>query len=159
MSCTAFGYLLSIIGTLTLLGGMSPNNIRLFIGLYVVGNVVSLMSTGFLCGPKKQCIKMWDATRRFSTAFYLSMLIIVFAVAVSKQNVFLVLFLLIVEMIAGAWYSLSYIPYGRKMALTCMRSTGVCYPCFACSDAIADAKKTVTSSSSSSGSMFKGNSK
>ena len=53
---------------------------------------------------------MWHPTRRYTTAFYLTMLIVVFAVAVAKVNQFLVLFLLIVEVCAGIWYAASYIP-------------------------------------------------
>eukprot|EP01035_Chromulina_nebulosa_P018055 gene18055-23701_t len=112
-----------------------------------VGYVISFI------GPKSQCKKMWDASRRFSTAFYLSMIIIVFAVAVTKQNIFLIIFLLIVEILAGTWYSLSFIPFGRKIVLTFLRSTGCCFPCFAASDAVHDfmnSKKSSSSSSSSS---------
>lgn len=70
-------------GTLTLFGGLTNANIRTFVILYVIGNVIALCATGFLLGPKSQCMKMWDPTRRYSTAFYLAMLIIVLAVAVS----------------------------------------------------------------------------
>lgn len=73
---------------------------------------------------------MWLPTRRWSTAFYLLMLIIVLVVAVLKQNVFLVLFLLLIEVLAGSWYALSYIPFGRKIVCACLRKTGVCMPCF-----------------------------
>ena len=97
--CAGFGYLLSFIvscisnkmidrsydtqGTLTLIGGPTDKNIRTFVILYVIGNIIALCATGFLLGPKSQCIKMWHPTRRFSTAFYLIMLIVVLAVAVS----------------------------------------------------------------------------
>lgn len=139
-------------GTIVLFAGLTDANIRLFAVLYVVGNVISLVSTGFLLTPKAQCKKMWLPTRRFSTAFYLSMIIIVFAVALSKQNIFLILFLLFVQILAGMWYTLSYIPFGRKIVLTFLRSTGVCYPCFATSDAAQEACKNMKGSSSSSSS-------
>jgi hypothetical protein len=73
---------------------------------------------------------MWAVTRRYSTAFYLIMLIIVFCVAVTGQNIFLILFLLFIEIMAAAWYTLSYVPFGRKMCMTFLRSTGMCMPCF-----------------------------
>jgi len=128
-ACTGFGYLISLMGSLVLFGGFSDTNIRTFISLYVVGNVLSLVATGFLCGPRAQCIKMWDPTRRFSTAFYLSMLIIVFAVAIAKQNIFLILALLFIQYCAGIWYTASFIPFGRKMILGCLKST-ICKPCW-----------------------------
>lgn len=104
---------------------------------------------------------MWLPTRRFSAAFYLLMIIIVLIVALLKQSVFLVLFLLFIEIIAGnwlsyeigyfpyvplmkcfilksigCWYSLSYIPFGRKIVLQFLRGLGICYPCFYVSDAL-----------------------
>lgn len=84
---------------------------------------------------------MWDPTRRFTTAFYLLMMIVVLVVALLKQNVFLVLFLLFVEVLAATWYSISYIPFGRKMVCSYFRSTGLCMPCFYVSDSIAEARK------------------
>jgi hypothetical protein len=38
--CAAFGWVLSIIGTLILLGGTSAANIRIFIVFYIFGNVI-----------------------------------------------------------------------------------------------------------------------
>ena len=77
---------------------------------------------------------MWLPIRRYSTAFYLISLIVVFSVAATGQNIVLVLFLLVVEILAGCWYTLSYIPFGRKLVMTFFRSTGACMPCFAVHD-------------------------
>mmetsp|Transcript_9124 Transcript_9124/g.31128 ORF Transcript_9124/g.31128 Transcript_9124/m.31128 type:complete len:175 (-) Transcript_9124:30-554(-) len=119
--CAGLGYLLSFMGTLFLLQA-SAEGLRAFIALYIVGNFIALAATLFLIGPASQCKKMWHETRRFSTAFYLIMLIIVFAVAVAGVNVFVVLFLLLIEICAGMWYFLSYIPYGRKAVLGCLKA-------------------------------------
>ena len=94
---------------------------------------------------------MWHPTRRYTTAFYLTMLIVVFAVAVAKVNQFLVLFLLIVEVCAGIWYAASYIPYGRKMILTFFRKT-CCGPCCEAYD-----EAVGGGSSGGGGGMFGGN--
>mmetsp|Transcript_77298 Transcript_77298/g.151662 ORF Transcript_77298/g.151662 Transcript_77298/m.151662 type:complete len:233 (+) Transcript_77298:90-788(+) len=136
VASASLGWTLSIIGTLILFGGTSAANIRIFIVFYVLGNVIALCSTGFLLGPRAQCTKMWAITRRWSTAFYLAMLVIVFAVAVSGQNIFLILFLLVIEIMAGAWYSLSYVPFGRKIFMAFLRKTGACMPCFYVYDAV-----------------------
>lgn len=58
------------------------------------------------------------------------MLIIVFCVAVTKQNIFLIFFLLFIEIMAALWYSLSYVPFGRKIFMSFLRKTGACMPCF-----------------------------
>lgn len=142
IGCAACGWILSLIGTLVLVGGFTDTNVRTFAALYVVGNIIALGATGFLIGPKAQCIKMWAVTRRFTTAFYLIMLIIVFSVAVTKQNIFLVLFLLFIEILAAIWYSISYIPFGRKFVLQFFRSLGVCFPCFYVSDQCTELYKT-----------------
>jgi len=85
VGCFGLGWMLSMIGTFTLIGGPSEDNIRAFIALYICGNIVALCATGFLLGPRRQCAKMWHPTRRYSTAFFLAMLIIVFAVAVAVR--------------------------------------------------------------------------
>lgn len=92
--------------------------------------ILALCATGFLLGPRAQCTKMWLPIRRWSTAFYLLMLVVVLIVAVLKQNILLVLFLLVIEILAATWYSLSYIPFGRKITLAFLRRTGACFPCF-----------------------------
>ncbi len=61
----------------------TSSTLQTFIAMYVVGNFICLTATGFLLGPAAQWGKMWAETRRFSTAFYLAMLIIVFAVAIA----------------------------------------------------------------------------
>ena len=44
------GWVLALMGTLTLIGGPSQKNITTFAILYVVGNIVALAGTGFLLG-------------------------------------------------------------------------------------------------------------
>jgi hypothetical protein len=56
------------------------------------------------------------------------MLIVVMVVAILKQNILLVLFLLFIEVLAACWYGLSYIPYGRSMVLAFFRQTGIHRP-------------------------------
>merc|ERR1711916_374356 len=62
--CFGFGYLLSFMGTLTLIGGINDKNIRNFAVLYILGNIIALTATGFLVGPRQQCKKMFAKTRR-----------------------------------------------------------------------------------------------
>jgi len=147
--CAGLGYLLSLFGTLSLINGFTDANVRIFSCLYVGGNIIALAATGFLLGPKAQCINMWKPTRRYTTAFYLSMLIVVFALAIAKQNIYLILFMLFIEVLAAIWYSISYIPYGRLFVSTLFRRTGLCFPCYACYDAVVDHQKKQASSSSS----------
>jgi hypothetical protein len=154
-ACTGIGFLLSLMGTLVLFGGTNSKNIRTFAVLYVLGNIIALCATGFLLGPQKQCVKMWQPTRRWSTSLYLIMIIVVFIVAIMRQNVFLVLFLLLVEIIVGCWYSLSYVPFGRKIVCSFFRALGVFAPCFYVYDSCAE---SCQSKSKSSNNVFSGSS-
>ena len=45
-----------------------------------------------------------------------------------KQNVGIVIALLVIEVMAATWYALSYVPFGRKVVLMFLRRT-ICKPC------------------------------
>jgi hypothetical protein len=50
IGCASLGYLLSFIGTMTLVGGVSPSTIKTFAVLYVLGNVsLNLPCGALLC--------------------------------------------------------------------------------------------------------------
>jgi hypothetical protein len=155
--CAALGYGLSLVGSLTLIGGFSQKNVQTFAALYVSGNVIALMATGFLMGPKKQCRVMWKATRFWTTAFYLFMLITVLCVAVIpfelNGKIYLILFLLFVQVCAAIWYSASYIPFGRDMISACFRKTHLCEPCYMVYDAV----KAKQKENAQGGGIFGGN--
>jgi len=102
---------------------MTTDGIRNFAALYVLGNVIALCSTGFLVGPKNQCKKMFDKTRRYSAILYIIMLLTVFGVALAGVSVFLVLFLLVIQVLCAVWYTLSYVPFGRQAVVGCMQNT------------------------------------
>mmetsp|Transcript_11223 Transcript_11223/g.33500 ORF Transcript_11223/g.33500 Transcript_11223/m.33500 type:complete len:179 (-) Transcript_11223:40-576(-) len=134
--CCGFGYLLSFMGTIVLASeGASKDGISMFVMLYILGNFIALGATGFLIGPKTQCKKMCDKTRRFSTIFWLLTLIVTFAVAVAGVHIGIVFLMVFVQICASVWYSASYIPYGRRMIVKMFQSTccapcpGVCEPC------------------------------
>ncbi|RYH02901.1 hypothetical protein EON65_47610 [archaeon] len=54
-----------------------------FTSMFHALQVAALCATGFLLGPRSQCRQMFHPTRRYTTSFYLIMMIIVFAVAVA----------------------------------------------------------------------------
>ena len=88
---------------------------------YTVGNILATSASMFLCGPKRQIKKMFDQHRKTVSTVYLSCLGVTLVVAfVPLQWVLqlaLLVSLLITQCFANLWYSLSYIPYGRKTAL------------------------------------------
>mmetsp|Transcript_5108 Transcript_5108/g.14845 ORF Transcript_5108/g.14845 Transcript_5108/m.14845 type:complete len:247 (+) Transcript_5108:211-951(+) len=88
---------------------------------YSIGNALAMSASGFLCGPKRQFKNMFDNKRRTVTIVYLSCLastlIVVFIPIYSGLKLLTLILLLISQCGANIWYSLSYIPYGRRTAL------------------------------------------
>jgi hypothetical protein len=52
------------------------------------------------------------------------MLVVVLVVALLQADIVVIMILLVIEILAAIWYMISYIPFGRKMVLSFMRSTG-----------------------------------
>jgi hypothetical protein len=58
-----------------------------------------------------------------------------------KQNVGIVIALLVIEVMAATWYALSYIPFGRKVVIMFLRRT-ICRPCCLVYDSVKGSKST-----------------
>ncbi|XP_030941250.1 vesicle transport protein SFT2B isoform X2 [Quercus lobata] len=82
---------------------------------FTMGNLLSLGSTAFLIGPKRQVTMMLDPVRIYATALYLASMIIALFCALYVHNKLLTLLAIILEFGALIWYSLSYIPFARSM--------------------------------------------
>mmetsp|Transcript_53435 Transcript_53435/g.68582 ORF Transcript_53435/g.68582 Transcript_53435/m.68582 type:complete len:138 (-) Transcript_53435:290-703(-) len=117
------GYLLSIMGTLILVGGYTDKNIRMFAELYIIGNIIAISATAFFVGCRKLYQRMTAKTRRIGTAVWFSLMIAIFVCAILHVPIIIIFILLILETLAGIWYAASYIPYGRRMIVTCCKSS------------------------------------
>ena len=88
---------------------------------YTTGNIMAMSASGFLCGPRRQFRNMFDDTRKTVAIVYLSCLggtlVLVFIPLYWAAKLATLLVLLITQCGANIWYSLSYIPYGRRTAL------------------------------------------
>ncbi|KAI8325233.1 SFT2-like protein [Martensiomyces pterosporus] len=118
-ACFVIGLVLSILGTVLIFSGHMTG----FAVCYSMGNVISLFGMGFLIGFKRQ-LKMATAPVRL-TAFlvYIILLVLTFVFAFAVRIAILCLILAICQFCALAWYSASYIPFGRKMI------KGMCSTC------------------------------
>ena len=119
LACFIVGCLLSLLSFGGILGAIT-NPRRLAI-LYSLGNICSLGSTMFLIGPMRQLKRMFKKTRFIaSLLFILSLigtLVFVFVFYDKKtgwHKLFLLL-LVIIQFCALFWYTLSWIPFGRKI--------------------------------------------
>lgn len=85
---------------------------------YTAGNVLALAASWFLCGPRRQFRNMFDDNRKLTSIVYLSCLVatlvVVFIPLPWAVRLFTLLALLITQCGASFWYSLSYVPYGRR---------------------------------------------
>ena len=89
---------------------------------YTLGNIFSQFTTMFLCGPKRQFKNLFDDRRKFSSITYLSclggtLLVVFLPIKPNGVKLFLLLVLIITQFCASVWYTLSYIPYGRRTLL------------------------------------------
>lgn len=89
---------------------------------FTFGNLLSLGSTAFLVGPKRQVTMMLGPVRIYATAIYLASMIFALFCALYVHNKVLTLLALILEFGGLIWYSLSYIPFARSMVSKVMVS-------------------------------------
>jgi Got1/Sft2-like family len=92
---------------------------------YTFGHILQLSASTFLCGPKRQFKNMFDSKRRETSIVYLSCLVLtllfVFIPLPGPLKLIVLLSLMMTQFCASLWYSLSYIPYGRRTVLQCMK--------------------------------------
>mmetsp|Transcript_14901 Transcript_14901/g.21999 ORF Transcript_14901/g.21999 Transcript_14901/m.21999 type:complete len:170 (-) Transcript_14901:326-835(-) len=117
LGCMLIGYVLSF-GAFFRFTKLLEGDVAPFIVIWTLGNVVSLCGSCFLFGPKSQCDQMFHATRRIAAFVYLaSMLTTIILAALfhdSHVGTFLLLVMMIVQLVAVAWYNLSYVPFARR---------------------------------------------
>ncbi|KAJ1800344.1 hypothetical protein LPJ59_001175 [Coemansia sp. RSA 2399] len=110
-SCFILGLAMSIIGTVMIfLGHMAA-----FAVIYSLGNLISLFGMGFLVGFKRQLKMATAPVRLVAFLVYIGLLIATFVVAFTASIGVLCLIFAIAQYCALAWYSASYIPFGRKI--------------------------------------------
>ena len=119
LTCFIIGMVLSIFSVGGILGAIS--NPKKLAVVYSLGNLCSLGSTMFLVGPMKQVKRMFKKTRFIASSLFLLSLIgtLVFVFffyekKTSWHKLFLLL-LVILQFCALFWYTLSWIPFGRKI--------------------------------------------
>ncbi|KNA09358.1 hypothetical protein SOVF_154370 [Spinacia oleracea] len=83
--------------------------------LFTFGNVLAVGSTAFIIGPAEQLRKMFDPVRVYATAVYLGCAVLALICAILIHSKVLTLFAMIFEICALIWYSLSYIPFARRV--------------------------------------------
>uniref|UniRef100_A0A0E0BZ36 Vesicle transport protein n=1 Tax=Oryza meridionalis TaxID=40149 RepID=A0A0E0BZ36_9ORYZ len=93
-----------------------------FAVMFTFGNILAVGSTAFLIGPSQQLRMMLDPVRVYATAIYGGFVFLALIFALWIHSKVLTLIAIICEICALFWYSLSYIPFARRMVSDLMRS-------------------------------------
>ncbi|OWM79633.1 vesicle transport protein SFT2B [Punica granatum] len=91
-----------------------------FAVLFTFGNLLAVGSTAFLIGAVEQLRMMFERTRIFATAIYLGCVVLALICALVIHSKILTILAIICEICALIWYSLSYIPFARRMVSNLM---------------------------------------
>ncbi|XP_010421232.1 PREDICTED: vesicle transport protein SFT2B-like [Camelina sativa] len=83
--------------------------------LFTFGNVLAIGSTAFLMGPEQQMNMMLDPVRIYATSIYIGCVVIALICALLIHSKILTFLAILCEICALIWYSLSYIPFARRM--------------------------------------------
>ncbi|MQM14699.1 hypothetical protein Taro_047636 [Colocasia esculenta] len=86
-----------------------------FAVLFTFGNLLAIGSTAFLIGPVEQARLMLDPVRIYATAIYVGSVVLALACALVIRSKIFTLIAIIIEICALVWYSLSYVPFARRM--------------------------------------------
>jgi hypothetical protein len=118
VGCVGAGLFLNCFSLIRLtelmLGNPTP-----FAVCFTLGNLLSMGSMCFLVGPVRQCKNLFGPRRGAPSAVYFTMMIATLVVAFTSglthlERVVLILCCLVLQMIALAWYVMSYIPFGQS---------------------------------------------
>ena len=121
-SCFGGAFLLSI-GSWMRLVDLVHGNPTPFVVFFTLGNLLAIVGSLFLSGPKAQCKKMFDKTRVVATLMYfLSIVATVFCCYFEhipdKSRVGIIVLCVIVQWTAMLWYTISFIPFAREWVCT-----------------------------------------
>ncbi|KAJ8600186.1 hypothetical protein CTAYLR_001967 [Chrysophaeum taylorii] len=131
VTCFFVSFILSI-GSFTRLVQLVQGNPAPFVIFYTLGNIMAIIGSLFLSGPKAQCKKMFDKTRIFATLFYfLSIFFTIFCAVYEgipdNGRIGIIVMCIIVQWIAMLWYTISFIPYARDyVCMVCCQGPKDC---------------------------------
>jgi len=72
-------------------------------------------------GPMNQLKKMFDPTRLIATIVFIASVVMTLVSALVIKVGVLVLIFIIIQFLALAWYTISYIPFARDAIKSCCR--------------------------------------
>ncbi len=123
--CAVIGFLLSF-GSFLRFTELLKGNPTPFAVCFTLGSLVALAGTCFLSGPASQAKKMCHKTRRIASAMYIGSIFGTMYVAFGGKDWQFqspaLLLCVVVQYVSIIWYTLSYIPFARQWASTCLKN-------------------------------------
>ena len=119
--CVSLGYLLSF-GAMGRVIDLVKGDPQPFVVFFTFGNLLSLAGSCFLSGPENQLKQMFDKKRRGASAVLFAALGLTIFVALQDTlpgQAELLVALLLTQLLAQAYYVLTYVPFGTDMLKTC----------------------------------------
>ncbi|OMJ67343.1 hypothetical protein SteCoe_35518 [Stentor coeruleus] len=120
LTCFGLSLLINIVSFGAMIGLLTGNPIRYALS-FTLGNILSLVGTGFLLGFKRQMKSAFDEKRRFTTIIFFT------AMALTLISVFffniplLILLFVVIQICSYVWYMASYFPWGREILSGCFK--------------------------------------
>jgi hypothetical protein len=111
--CSVIGWLLSIMATISLL---TSSDATTFAILYSIGQMLNIAGSVFLATPKGQWKAMTNKSRLVTSIVYVVSIILTLVIALATNIKPLVFLFLIIQVIAYYWYTISFIPFGQRLA-------------------------------------------
>jgi len=129
LCCMTLGFLLTF-GSFMRFSKLLQGDPIPFVTTFTMGNIIALCGTCFMSGPKSQLKRMFKKTRRVASILYMLSITGTLTVALALKDwqfqTPTLLFCIVIQYTSLIWYTLSYIPFARKMATSACKSCCKC---------------------------------
>lgn len=113
VACSVIGWVLSIFATISLL---TSSDAVTFAVLYSIGQMLNIAGSVFLSTPQGQWKAMTNKSRLITSIVYVLSIVLTLVIALTTNIKPLVFLFLIIQVLAYYWYTISFIPFGQKLA-------------------------------------------
>jgi hypothetical protein len=113
LACSITGWVLSLIMTFVFI--FSEFSVAAYAVTYSIGQILNIAGSCFLSTPEGQIKAMKKKHRLIPSVVYIGLIILTLVIAIATEIKGLVLFLVVLQVFAYYWYTISFIPFGNKI--------------------------------------------
>ena len=125
--CCCISFVFGIFASVSLFGVLT-GKLTTFIILDSLATGFAISGSFFLKGPKSQWKTITDKKRIIPSIIFFVAFIMTFVAVFAIKSKILAVICVAIQFTAGVFYCLSFIPYGKKLCVSCCKS------CFSCED-------------------------